>query len=95
MPGEGKMPWSHVQEDVGLNPSPAVETIYHAPLLWIKSIKNKIVEKITWHCCMYCNSAKGRVEFENGWLTKSRSIIKEEMKACQITKIQQKINYAK
>jgi len=47
------------------------------------------VEKITWHCCMCCNSAKGRVEFEDGWLIKSRFINKDEMKACQITKIQQ------
>jgi hypothetical protein len=35
----------HVQEVLSLNPGPAVETIYHAPLIWIKSMKAKIVEK--------------------------------------------------
>jgi hypothetical protein len=36
---------THVQEVVSSNPGPAVETIYHAPLIWIKSMKAKIVEK--------------------------------------------------
>jgi hypothetical protein len=55
-------------------------------------MKAKIVEKITWHCCMCCNPAKGRVEFEDGWLIKPNFITKDEMKACQLTrtKIQQK-----
>ncbi len=35
----------HVQEVVSSNPVPAVETIYHAPLIWIKSMKANIVEK--------------------------------------------------
>jgi hypothetical protein len=35
----------HVQEVVSSNPGSAVETIYHAPLIWIKSMKAKIVEK--------------------------------------------------
>ncbi len=35
----------HVQEVVNLNPGPAVETIHHAPLIWIKSMEAKIVEK--------------------------------------------------
>jgi hypothetical protein len=41
---------------------------------------------------MCCNPAKGRVEFEDGWLIKSSFITKDEMKACQLTrtKIQQK-----
>jgi hypothetical protein len=56
----------HVQEVVNSNPGPAVEAIYHAPLIWIKSMKAKFVEKVTWHCCMCCNPAKGRVEFEDG-----------------------------
>ncbi len=34
-----------VQEVVSLNPGPAVETIYYAPLNWIKSMTAKIVEK--------------------------------------------------
>jgi hypothetical protein len=55
-------------------------------------MKAKIVEKIIWHCCMCCNPAKGRVEFEDGWLIKPSFITKDEMKACQLTstKIQQK-----
>jgi len=41
---------------------------------------------------MCCNPAKGRVEFEDGWLIKFSFITKDEMKACQLTrtKIQQK-----
>jgi hypothetical protein len=41
---------------------------------------------------MCCNPAKGRVEFEDGWLIKSSIITKDEMKARQLTKtkIQQK-----
>jgi hypothetical protein len=50
---------THVQKVVSSNPGPAVETIYHAPLIWIKSMKAKIVEKVTWHCCVCCNPAKG------------------------------------
>jgi hypothetical protein len=30
---------------VSSNPGPAVEIIYHAPLIWMKSMKAKIVEK--------------------------------------------------
>jgi hypothetical protein len=25
----------------------------------------------TWHCCMCCNPANGRMDFEDGWLIKS------------------------
>jgi hypothetical protein len=35
---------------------------------------------------MCCNPAKGRVEFEDGWLIKSSFITKDEMKACQLTR---------
>jgi hypothetical protein len=49
-------------------------------------MKAKIVEKITWHCCMCCNPAKGRVEFEDSWLIKSSFITMDEMKACQLTR---------
>jgi hypothetical protein len=34
----------------------------------------KIEWKLTWHCCMCCNPAKGRVDFEGGWLIKSSFI---------------------
>ncbi len=86
----GKTPWQEwrprVQEVVSSNPGPAVETIYHAPLNWIKSMKAKIVKKVTWHCCMCCNP-KGRVEFEDSWRIKSSFITKDEMTACQLTRI--------
>jgi hypothetical protein len=36
---------THDQEIVGSNPDPAVETIYHAPLIWIKKHESIIVEK--------------------------------------------------
>jgi len=52
-----------------------------------KAWKAKIVEKITWHCCMCCNPAKRRVEFEDNWLIKSSFITKDEMKLTR-TKIQ-------
>ncbi len=82
----------HVQEVVSSNPGPAAETIYHAPLIWIKKHG-----KVTWHCCMCCNPAKGRVEFEDSWLIKSSFITKGEMTACQLTrtKIQQKTKQQK
>ena len=87
----------HIQEVMGSNPGPAVETIYHAPLIWIKSMKAKIVEKITWHCCMCCNPAKGRVEFEDNWLIKSSFKTMDEMKACQLirTKLKKMITLFK
>jgi hypothetical protein len=34
--GKGK---THIREVMVLDPSPAMETIYHAPLIWIKSMK--------------------------------------------------------
>jgi hypothetical protein len=36
---------THVQEIVSSNPGPAVGTIYHASLIWIKSMKANIVWK--------------------------------------------------
>jgi hypothetical protein len=40
--------------------------------------------KLTWYCCIGCNPAKGRVNFEDGWLIKSS--FKDQMKACQLTR---------
>ena len=40
----------------------------------------------TWHCCMCCNPANGRVDFEDGWLIKSSFITKDEHEACQLTR---------
>jgi hypothetical protein len=39
---------------------------------------------------MCCNPAKGRVEFEEGWLIKSSFISKDEMKAFQLTRTKKK-----
>jgi hypothetical protein len=50
----------------------------------------------TWHCCMCCNLANGRVDFEDGWLIKSSFIPKDEHEACQLTRTkvqQQKKNF--
>jgi hypothetical protein len=35
---------------------------------------------------MCCNPAKGRVEFEDGWLIKSSFITNDEMNACRLTR---------
>jgi hypothetical protein len=51
-----------------------------------QSMEAKIEWKLTWQCCICCNPAKGRVDFEDGWLIKSSFITKDEMKACQLTK---------
>jgi hypothetical protein len=40
----------------------------------------KIEWKLTCHCCICCNPAKGRVDFEDNWLIKSSFITKDEMK---------------
>ena len=74
--------------------TPTVETIFHAPFIWIKAWKQKFEWNLTWHCCICCNPAKGRVDFEGGWLIKSSFITKDEMKACQLTrtKLPQKKN---
>jgi hypothetical protein len=46
---------------------------------------------LAWHCCICCNPAKRRVDFEDSWLIKSSFKTKDEMKACQqtMTKFQQ------
>ncbi len=46
----------------------------------------------TLHCCMCCNPANGRVDFEDSWLIKSSFIFKDEHEASQLTKtkVQQK-----
>jgi hypothetical protein len=56
------------------------ETIFQAQFIWIKNLKQKIVWKLTWDCRICCNPAKGRVDFEDGWLIKSSFITKDEMK---------------
>jgi hypothetical protein len=43
-------------------------------------LDKKLGWKLTWHCCICCNPAKERVDFEDGWLIKSSFIAKDEMK---------------
>jgi hypothetical protein len=40
----------------------------------------KMEWKLTYHCCICCDPAKGRVDFEDGWLIKSSFITKDEKK---------------
>jgi hypothetical protein len=42
--------------------------------------------KLTWHCCICWNPAKGRVDFEDGWLIKSSFIIKDKIPTKKQTK---------
>jgi len=60
--------------------TPTEETIFQAPFIWIKILKQKLSGKLTWHCCICCNPAKGRVDFEDGWPIKPSFITKDEMK---------------
>ncbi len=60
---------------------PTEETIFQAQFIWIKKKPGAKIEwKLTWHCCICCNPAKGGVDFKAGWLIKSSFIIKDEMK---------------
>jgi len=60
------------------------------------SFGSKIEWKLTRHCCICCNPAKGRVDFEDGRLIKSIFITTDEMKACERTrtKLLQKNQYS-
>ncbi len=51
-----------------------------------QSMEAKIEWKLTRRCCKCCSPAKGKVDFEDGWLIKSSFITKDEMKACQLTR---------
>ena len=75
--------------------TPTEETIFQAQFIWIKKPGAIIEWKLTWHCCICCNPAKGRVDFEDGWLIKSSFITKDEIKAYQLTrtKFQRKKRY--
>jgi hypothetical protein len=44
----------------GFNP-PTMETIFQA---LDQSLEQKLWKSLTWHCCMCCNPANGRVDFE-------------------------------
>jgi hypothetical protein len=41
-----------------------METIFQAPFIWIKAWNKNCGKTLTWHCCMCCNPANGRVDFE-------------------------------
>jgi hypothetical protein len=41
-----------------------METIFQAPFIWIKAWNKKLWKSLTWHCCICCNPANGRVDFE-------------------------------
>ncbi len=41
-----------------------------------QSMEAKIEWKLTWHCYISCNPAKGRLDFVDGWLIKSSFITK-------------------
>jgi hypothetical protein len=59
--------------------TPTEETIFQAPFIWIKAWSKNQVE-INLALLHMLNPAKGRVEFEEGWLLKSSFITKDEMK---------------
>jgi hypothetical protein len=44
--------------------TPTMETIFQTPFIWIKAWNNDCVKTLTWHCCICCNPAYGRVDFE-------------------------------
>jgi hypothetical protein len=44
--------------------TPTMETIFQAPFIWIKALSKNCGKTLTWHCCMCCNPANGRVDFE-------------------------------
>ena len=44
--------------------TPTMETIFQAPFIWIKAWNKNVEKTLTWHCCMCCNPANGRVDFE-------------------------------
>ena len=41
-----------------------MKTIFQAPFIWIKAWNKNCGKTLTWHCCMCCNPANGRVDFE-------------------------------
>ena len=69
---------THDRKAVGSSPL-LRRLVFHASFIWIKSMEAKFEWKLTWHCCICCNPAKGRVEFEDGWLIKSSFLTKDEM----------------
>jgi hypothetical protein len=50
-------------------------------------LDNWVMDYSVLYNSVYNNPAKERVDCEDGWLIKSSFITKDEMKACQLTKI--------
>ncbi len=44
--------------------TPTMETIFQAPFIWIKVWNRNRGKTLTWHCCICCNPANWRVDFE-------------------------------
>jgi hypothetical protein len=63
-----------------------VETIFHAPFIWIKAWNQKFSGNQPGIVAYAVILQKGRVDFEDGWLIKSSFITKDELKACQLTR---------
>ena len=69
----------------GSNPDTAKETIFHVPFIWIKAwIKNMLK---TWHCCICCNPANGKVDIVELLAYKIQLHGLEGILACQLKKI--------
>jgi hypothetical protein len=67
--------------------NPHYEDHFSCTIYLEQSMKAKFAWILTCHFCICCNPAKGRVDFEDGWLIqKSSFITKDEMKACQLTR---------
>ena len=47
--------------------TPTLETIFQEPFIWIKAWNKNLWKALTWHCCICCTPANGRVDFEE-WL---------------------------
>ncbi len=43
--------------------TPTMETIFQAPFIWIKAWNKNCGKTLTWHWCICCNPANGRVDF--------------------------------
>ena len=72
---------------------PTVETIFYAPLIWIKSMEQKVIMECSWHCCMRFIPTNGRVYFDDSWLLKSSFITKVEHDACPLTRTKDQKRY--
>jgi hypothetical protein len=47
-----------------------METIFSGTIHLDKSLEQKLWKTLTWHCCICCNPANGRVDFEESYVIK-------------------------